>query len=223
LQTKASFHRLIGQYYPEVDSDAAGNYVVVWEATNANGWGSTEIYAQRYNREGTPIGPEFQVNTDRAGDQYHPHLAVADDGTFAVTWTTSNDGAGTGIQARIFHADGSPQTGVFPVNTTTVGDQHRPEIAMNPTTGNFVVVWTSSQETSSLGVFAQRFLADGTPVGGEFQVNSYTSNEQSNPDVAMDENGNFVVAWRSYGQDGNNWGVFAQRYAADGLPQRSSR
>jgi hypothetical protein len=30
--------------------------------------------------------------------------------------------------------------------------------------------------------------------------------------VASAANGNFVVAWSSYGQDGSGWGIFAQRY-----------
>ena len=34
----------------------------------------------------------------------------------------------------------------------------------------------------------------------------------------MDADGDFVVAWASYGQDGDAWGVFAQRFDAAGTP-----
>jgi hypothetical protein len=48
--------------------------------------------------------------------------------------------------------------------------------------------------------------------GGEFRVNSFTTNNQYNPAVGMDAAGDFVVAWSSYGQDGSGYGVYAQRY-----------
>lgn len=50
----------------------------------------------------------------------------------------------------------------------------------------------------------------------EFQVNTYTHAQQWYPDVAMDENGNFVVVWESEGQDGDMGGIFAQRFNSQG-------
>ena len=47
----------------------------------------------------------------------------------------------------------------------------------------------------------------------EFQVNSYTANQQYRPAVALEPSGDFVVAWESFGQDGSEGGVFAQRFA----------
>ena len=35
----------------------------------------------------------------------------------------------------------------------------------------------------------------------------------------MDAAGNFVVTWSSKDQDGDNWGVYAQRYNAAGVAQ----
>ena len=37
--------------------------------------------------------------------------------------------------------------------------------------------------------------------------------------MAMDADGDFVVAWTSQDQDGSSTGVYAQRYNAAGLPQ----
>lgn len=59
------------------------------------------------------------------------------------------------------------------------------------------------------------------PEGGEFRVNSHTAGSQelfaeAPHAVAADADGDFVVTWSSSGQDGDAWGVFAQRYAADG-------
>ena len=71
------------------------------------------------------------------------------------------------------------------------------------------------QETTGHGVVGRRFDASGVPEGGEFLVNSYTTGDQRGPAVAVGAGGNFVVAWTSFGQDGDSLGVFAQRFAPD--------
>jgi Ca2+-binding RTX toxin-like protein len=53
----------------------------------------------------------------------------------------------------------------------------------------------------------------------EFKVNTYTNNEQVNPTVAIDATGDFVITWQSYGQDGSDFGIYAQRYNSAGLAQ----
>jgi hypothetical protein len=117
------------------------------------------------------------------------------------------------IIASIF---ASASNGEFQVNTRPAYDQTYADIAMDAN-GNFVVVWSSYlQDGSSNGIFGQRFKADGSPIGGEFQVNTTTSGNQTEPSVAMDDMGNFVVAWQS--KDGNDWDIFAQRFDANGTP-----
>jgi hypothetical protein len=61
--------------------------------------------------------------------------------------------------------------------------------------------------------------AQPQPAGGEFRVNTYTTNNQLSAAVAMDAGGNFVVVWNSYTEDGSSWGIFGQRYDAGGAPQ----
>ena len=54
------------------------------------------------------------------------------------------------------------------------------------------------------------------PMPAEFQVNSTTTDAQYSYGIAMDQNGNFVVVWESYGQDGSSYGTFGRRYNPDG-------
>ena len=58
-------------------------------------------------------------------------------------------------------------------------------------------------------------------VGSEFQVNSYTTNSQRRPSVAVDPDGDFVVVWHGYGSGDNDSSIHGQRYASDGT-QRGS-
>jgi hypothetical protein len=105
----------------------------------------------------------------------------------------------------------------FQVNTYTTSAQFLPSIASDAS-GNFVVVWTSTdQDGSGRGVFGQRFDSEGDPQGGEFRVNSYTTGSQHLASVASDANGDFVVVWEgSSSQDGNASGIFGKRFDSAG-------
>src|SRR4051812_40929224 len=82
-------------------------------------------------------------------------------------------------------------------NTTTPGDQFAPVVASD-NVGNSVIVWVNDAlGASGRDIFAKRFDANGNSVGAEFAVNTLTSGSQSEPAVAMDDNGNFVIAWTS--------------------------
>jgi hypothetical protein len=80
----------------------------------------------------------------------------------------------------------------------------------------------------ALRVFALAAVAAGlaTPVraqfraGPEFRANSYTTGPQFGPRVAVEREGEFVIAWSSDdGQDGDGGGVFAHVYRGDGSPR----
>jgi hypothetical protein len=215
------------QVQPAVARDASGNFVVVWQSGGyrfqQDGSGSG-IFGQRFDSAGALLGPEFQVNTYTNGPQTLPAVAASPLGDFVVTWQdgyygTGHDGSGAGIFARRFDAAGNPFGPEFQVNTYTTGQQRLPSVAED-SLGNFVIVWQSGnystgQDGSSTGVFGQRYDDAGMPIGGEFQVNTYTTGQQGSPSVASDADGNFVVAWENgyYGT-----GIFGQHFAASGVP-----
>jgi hypothetical protein len=105
------------------------------------------------------------------------------------------------------------------VNTYITG--HQQTYAVGPDgTGGFVVVWTSAgsagTDTSDRSIQIRRLDAAGDPVGGEVQVNSYTTGSQVFPSVASDGAGGFVVVWESEGSVGSDTSyqsIQAQRFA----------
>jgi hypothetical protein len=166
-----------------------------------------------------PAGPEFPVNTYTTGTQSTPSVAMDAAGDFIVAWMGfGQDGSSFGVYAQRYNAAGVPQGAEFPVNTYTTGNQNYPSVAMDAA-GDFIVAWMSKgQDGSGYGVYAQRYNAAGEPQGAEFRVNTYTTGDQFDPSVAMDTDGDFIVAWTSRDQDGSNLGIYAQRYnAASGL------
>ncbi len=207
-----------------VDFDSAGNFVVVWNSNGSGGSDSSRfsIQGQRFAADGSRLGGQLQVNTYTTGDQYHPSVAVDPDGSFVVVWrsegSSGSDVDGFSIQGRQFAADGSPLGSEFQINSYTTGRQGSPWVAAD-TVGNFVVVWDSDWSNGPdpyVSIQGQRFAADGSPLGSEFQVNSYTTGGQTHPMVSADPAGNFVVVWSSEGSDGTD--IRGQQYAADGSP-----
>ena len=102
------------------------------------------------------------------------------------------------------------------VNTYTAGPQNYPAVA-SLSNGGFVTTWTSrDQDGDSYGVYGQIFNADGSRVGQEFRINTYTTDGQRLPSVTGLDDGSFVVAWTSFDQDGDSGGVYGQRYNNSG-------
>jgi hypothetical protein len=211
----------LGQRKAAVASDVNGNFVVVWQSLYQDG-STYSVFGQRFNAAGLPQGSEFQVNSYTTGYQTNPAVASAANGSFVVVWNSYyQDGSNYGIFGQRFSAAGLPQGSEFQINSYTTGSQYRPSAASD-VDGNFVVVWSSSDQVgNNLGVFGQRFSAAGVPQGSEFQVNSYTTGYKNQPAVSLASNGDFVVVWSSYAQDGSEYGVFGQRFNAAGLPQGS--
>ena len=193
-----------------------GDYLVVWESTGQDG-NSDAAVAQRFNRDGSPRGAEFIVNTYTIGAQNSVEAAVNKRGRAVVVWeSTGQDGNLDGIYGQLYDASGAAAGGEFRVNSYTTGSQLFPSAGMDGR-GNFVVVWESPNVDGNLAaVVAQRYDRAGNPVGANFQVNAYTTGAQDTAKVAMASDGKFVVVWESF--DGNSDGVFAQRYESTGNP-----
>jgi len=196
-----------------------GGFVVSWVSygQNGNGW---SIYAQRYDADGVSQGSEFKVNTYNS-IQFHPSITALANGGFVVSWQShAQDSDLNGIYAQRFDDNGVKQGGEFQVNSYTTNHQNNPSITALKD-GGFVVSWSSwGQDLSGDGIYAQRYGADGAKQGGEFLVNTGTSNDQLFPTITAlkGEDGGFVVSWQSYDQDGSDYGIYAQRYDADGEP-----
>ncbi|MCR6630135.1 MAG: hypothetical protein NVV74_08840 [Magnetospirillum sp.] len=190
-----------------------GSLVAVWSHAN------NTVMGRRFDAQGRPMGAEFQVGVIGSPSQGLPHLAMRPDGRFLVTWTTyGRDGGGAqeGVAARLYDASCTPLTGEFQVNVFTPNIQRFSRAAALED-GTYVITWTSfGQDGSSAGVYARRYGANGQALTGEIQVNTYTLNDQAGSYVTALEDGGFLIAWHSGGQDGSGYGVYAQRYNQSG-------
>ena len=158
-----------------------------------------------------PLGSEFIVNQGVARPFGGPGLAADAQGDFVVVWKRFEGGGAETIAGQLFDASGVPIGDNFQVNSYSTAALGPPAVAADAE-GNFVVVW---EEGGSLreGIFGRRFDSDGNPAGGEFQVNNPAARDASNPAIAADPEGNFVVVWDkgSYADR-----VLARRFDASG-------
>jgi len=175
---------------------------------------------------GTPVGAQFQLNSYTAGSQLRPSVAVDGDGYFVVVWESSgsagSDSSSSSIQGQLYDSSGNLIGGEFQINTYTTSFQSSPSVSVDAD-GDFVVVWESSGSAGSdslnRSIQGQRYEADGSAVGAQFQVNSYTTGNQQLPSVSVDADGDFVVVWEgagSAGSDTSSGSVHGRRYDSGG-------
>ena len=196
--------------------DAAGNFAVAWAGFGDDA--GNGIVVQRFYANGTTNGQPIWVNDHEAGDQIDPLIAMDPEGNFVVAWIdiTGYDGSGYGIYYQCFNAQGV-RVGVNRLaNTYTAGDQTNPALAMDAQ-GNFLLAWEGSGQEDVNGVYFQLFDNNGNPKTAEQRANVATSFRQSEPAVAFDPSGKFLIAWSSQTVSLSN--CFARFYDSMGNPQ----
>lgn len=204
------------QRNPAIGSDSVGNSIVVWESME-NAADQYGIFAQRFNNMGAPLGAEYRINNVNANAQRFPDVAVNKNGQTVIVWQSKyQDGSFNGIYRKVYDNAGTAVSSESRVNTTTLGNQIRPKIAM-AANGDFVIVWMSeNQDGDGYGIYGRRYAASGAALSTEFLINDSTTGYQGYPDIALKPNGDFIVCWQSYGTDGSGSGIYAKRFDASG-------
>lgn len=126
------------QTYPAVASDGQFRFVIVWQH-------ETEIHARRFGIDGlgtdcAPVGGEFTVSNPGEPAVF-PRVDMAADGAFVVAWYSQEFDADNGIAAREYTKSGVAAGAVFAVNSTTLGAQAEPAIAVSA--NSFAVAFTT--------------------------------------------------------------------------------
>jgi hypothetical protein len=200
---------LPGHYDAQTAMDSNGNFVVVWR----NASGAQNIVARRFHDDGTPAGVQFVVNTAEAYNHTTPSVAMTAGGDFVIAWQSAGQSGDSStehnIYARRFSADGTPSDPTdMVVNTQVAGHQHAPSVAIDAG-GNYVVAWQS--DAAPAGIYARRFAANGIARdAAEWKVNT-RADAVATPHVAMDEDGDFAMTWKT----GDNLQIRMRRFAAD--------
>jgi hypothetical protein len=203
------------QRRPAIVVQPGGQIVVAWEGPDGSGPG---IFLRRFAGDLTAPGSVVRANAGTPGFQSSPSLAVDGSGNLIVAWEASgHDGSASGIVARRLDRLLSPLAGEIDVNAVTSGLQSRPRAA-SAASGDFLIAWESwNQDAGGAGVYSRLFNFLEQPAAVDFQVNTFSPGSQLRPTLAGSPAGRFLVAWESFGQDGDGAGVFTQGYLLPGL------
>ena len=201
---------------PTIGGRADGSLLAAW---GQYGDGSAiGVFRRAFDGNGSALTGDVLVNTYTSNNQDSPDI-VGHPGGYVVVWQSNGqDGSGYGVYGQRLNAVGAKVGSEIKVHTYTQSHQRYPRVGAYAD-GGFVAVWASSNEDASgTGVYCQRFQPDGTKINNPFRVNTYIVSDQESPDVSAWSDGRFVVVWYSYNQDGENSGIFGQRYNSDGTP-----
>ncbi len=201
-----------GQSGGNVAIDSEGNFVVVWSDLSGD---DHNIMGKLYDANGNVVKDEFRVNTTLEFNQIAPDVAMDAVGNFVVVWRQAASGA-EGIYGRCFDAGGTPLGDEFKIN-----DRPQPEtnadaqVAMRHNR-SFVVTWGESDDGNGSGIYRRRYDASCLPLEDPQSVNTTTADDQQLPAIAINDFGDFVIAWQSKQQDGDGLGIFARTFDASG-------
>jgi hypothetical protein len=206
---------------PKVAVNANGDFAIAWTGDINNTTRTAEVYVKRFRANGTAVAPETRASIPDNGWSWGNGIAIDGSGNFTVTWTRMSTiiHRDDDVWMRRFNQAGLALGNPVRVNTFTPDLQLNGRVAMSPR-GEIVVVWDSCyQDGPAWSVRAQRYNASGAPVGGEFLVNGPISGQelgQPVPDVAMLENGGFVVTWRHWSNTASR--PMVREFRSDGTP-----
>jgi len=223
------------QEKPAVALLQGGGAVIVWQGGT---FGFQKIYARFLGANGSFLSStDILVNTYTNQFQIHPSVATLTDGTVVVVWASyGEDGDMQGVFGQRLSATGKRLGAEFQINQWTYRNQRTPAVAALAN-GNFVVVWISELQRGPVSVdtYARLFDSTGTALGGEFPVNTSTTNLCADPSVAASSQGGFAVAWGqkagvfhavqnqttgfpATAQSTNGWDIYGRLYQSDGTP-----
>jgi len=176
--------------YPQVAVDASGRALVVWFRLSGPS-GPADIWAKVY-QPGTGWQPEGTIES-MDGDARYPVVAVGGDGAFSVSWQhTPTGGSGpTGIWVNRY-VPGTGWSGPLQISTGTTSSS-APAIAADGA-GNAIVAWHQINASGNYEVRASRYAA-ASSWSAPIVLATGASADNFNPLVAMDPDGNGMVAW----------------------------
>jgi len=144
---------------PAIAMDAEGFFVVTWDGDPRLA-GQDDIHARLYEPNAEPLGGQFRVNTETAGAQQYPAVAMNGSGEFVIVWESKPDPDVNerDIFAKRYNPFSVAVGGESTVNTYIEGNQRNAAVAMRDD-GSFVTAWQSDeQDGSGFGIFAETDL-----------------------------------------------------------------
>ena len=161
-----------------------------------------------------PSASEYTPAGALPGDQTHPALSIATDGSGA--YLVYEDPV-SGIGAVGLDANFSSVSAPFRVNKSPLNNQMRPQVALLPNGGGAVYVWQAGAQGFQ-HIYARFLSSTNSWLTQDAPVNTFNQNSQTEPAIAVLNNGNVIIVWNSLNQFGSGslLDVYGQLFSPDG-------
>jgi hypothetical protein len=144
----------VDQHNPAISMDTLGNFVITWEdETNGN----FDIYAQRYDSSGSPLGSNFKVNDDLGtAPQQNPAIAMDGASNFVIIWEDYRNGLSKPtLYAQRYDSDGNPIGNNYLVPNYQYANfaQRYPTVTSN--SSNIYFGWMDNRRAKGWDIYAK--------------------------------------------------------------------
>ena len=197
-----------------------GGFVAAWVTDEGPEGQAGGSYCRVFDDSGVPLESEFKLGQGYVSGGLPfagPDLAAFDNGGFIAVWENSL----SELWAQRFDSMGDEVSEVVIANPKEDTTVRAPSVAAL-SSGGFVSAYQRLEGVGGVqydDIFARAFGNDLSPMGTEFQVNTYTTKNQRYPDVAALTNDSVVVVWATLsGLDVDNPGVAGRILDSAGLP-----
>jgi hypothetical protein len=207
------------QEKPVIAASPNGDYVIAW----ASYIDELSIYDIKVKVETFRLPPlllETTANTITLNSQSNPAVDVSSTGEIIVVWDSwYQDGGDRGVYGQRFSPNLIKIGEEFQINQTTAYSQAKPRVKYM-SNGKYVIIWESfrqdSESPAGYGLYGRIFNSDGSPLTDEFLINTYMIDYQWFGDLDVFDDDSFVVVWCSWEQDGDDGGIYFQRFDEGG-------
>lgn len=184
--------------YPRVAMDPNGDAVAVWQQSDGT---RNNIVTMRYSN-GAGWGAAQPAESD-PGDTSQPVVAMDASGYAIAVWQQADSIGRYAIRANVFTLGWRASQAI---ENHVSGSSDLPQLAMDGN-GNAMAVW-QQPNGGFTGIFASRYVK-GSGWGAAQRLDT-VANHASDPQLAMDANGNAMAVWYQY--DGTTYNIHASRY-----------
>ncbi len=189
-----------------VATNNSGDRAVAYE--NSDG-----IVIKKWDKNGNLLVSAYANSL--SAEHINPDITMDDDGYIVVVWEDGSD-----ISLTVMNPDLSCIKRNEKVNESSSGTHTNPAVSMPKadSLNRFVITWEDDSDDNGYTEIYARGYKINTSVESLFDervINNISSGNQRNPDIDLDEYGNFVVVWEDDNDNNGYYDIYVRGFWAN--------
>jgi hypothetical protein len=202
------------QFHPAISYAGSQRIVVGWQGHGEED--QSGAFIRIFDFKGTPVGDDRPLGLSSSLLKENPQLAPLQEG-FVAAWSERQSEDESMALARLFSSSGVPRGEPIELAPSSRGDHSSVALAAAPDVGFFASWSTFRSGGTNFDIAARFFDVGGNPLTDEIMVNATTDYDQLGSALVVLADGNVLIAWHSFHQDGSKQGLFARLFSPAGV------